>query len=129
MRIELNTLKTMAKRRGLGLSALLREAGVSKTAFYSLVRRPSILPKSVESIARELNVSPAEFLEFDDLEVFKLRKRRERLEEIMQSAPESSRENIWHTLILRELSPLERLNRSLQRGRGAALFKERAQIS
>lgn len=129
MRLDSKYLQLLAEERGLSLNELLRRAEVSKTAYYHLARKDTILPGSVERIARELGVAPSAFIEVEDAELFSLRKRRERLEELMQSAPETSRENIWHTLTLQELNPLERLNRSLRRGRGAAFFKERTQVS
>jgi hypothetical protein len=47
-----------------------------------------------------------------------------RLEEARQicaAEPDASFENVWHTLILLELSPIERLNRGLLRGRAIAV--------
>jgi len=38
-------------------------------------------------------------------------------ERICAAHPEAAFENVWHTLILLELPPLERLNRGLMRGR------------
>ena len=40
---------------------------------------------------------------------------------ICAANPEAAFENVWHALILLDLPPLERLNRSLQRGRAVAL--------
>ena len=40
---------------------------------------------------------------------------------ICAANPEAAFENVWHTLILLDLPPLERLNRSLQRGRAVPL--------
>jgi hypothetical protein len=47
-----------------------------------------------------------------------------RLEEakrICAAEPDASFENVWYTLILLELSPIERLNRGLLRGRAVAV--------
>lgn len=46
--------------------------------------------------------------------------RRRKAEAICQAHPEASFENVWHSLVLLELPPIERLNRSLTRGRAAA---------
>jgi hypothetical protein len=46
--------------------------------------------------------------------------RRERVRAICDAEPEASFENVWHALILLEDPPLDRLNRSLIRGRQAA---------
>jgi hypothetical protein len=40
---------------------------------------------------------------------------------ICAAEPGASFENVWHTLILLELDPIERLNRSLIRGRATAI--------
>ncbi len=45
---------------------------------------------------------------------------------ICEANPQASFENVWHTLILLELDPIERLNRSLIRGRAAAVQGERS---
>jgi len=47
--------------------------------------------------------------------------RRERAQAICDAEPEASFENVWHALILLEDPPLDRLNRSLIRGRTAAV--------
>ena len=43
--------------------------------------------------------------------------RRERARAVCDAEPEASFENVWHALILLEEPPLDRLNRSLIRGR------------
>ena len=40
---------------------------------------------------------------------------------ICAAEPQASFENVWHTLILLEESPVDRLNRSLVRGRATAI--------
>ena len=47
--------------------------------------------------------------------------RRERARAVCDAEPEASFENVWHALILLEAPPLERLNRSLIRGRTATI--------
>lgn len=47
--------------------------------------------------------------------------RLEQARAICRAEPEASFENVWHALILLEESPLDRLNRSLIRGRTAAV--------
>jgi hypothetical protein len=44
--------------------------------------------------------------------------RRRKALAICAAEPEASFENVWHALILLEMSPLERLDWSLTRGRG-----------
>ena len=47
--------------------------------------------------------------------------RRERACAICDAEPDASFENVWHALILLEDPPLDRLNRSLLRGRTASV--------
>jgi len=47
-----------------------------------------------------------------------------RVEQILALHPDADRDNIRHTLILLELPPLERLQRSLTRGRATAIFRK-----
>ena len=47
-----------------------------------------------------------------------------RVEEIIAVHPTSDRDNVRHTLILLEQPPLERLQRSLIRGRATAIFRK-----
>lgn len=108
----------MGKERHLSLARVLQRAGVSRTAFYSLARRESVFPKTIRSLARTLGVSPVQILErsvpeMDDA----LARRLDRARKICAEAPGAEFQNIWHVLILLEQSPVERLNRSLLRGR------------
>lgn len=59
-------MKELCRERNMTLKALLADAGVSRTAYYSLLRKESVLPKSVDRIARCLGVSPAGFLADED---------------------------------------------------------------
>lgn len=45
-----------------------------------------------------------------------------RVEEVLAAHPDADPDNVRHTLILLEQPPLERLQRSLIRGRATALF-------
>lgn len=47
--------------------------------------------------------------------------RLERAKVVCSTNPEASFQNVWHTLVLLEASPIERLNRSLLRGRAATV--------
>lgn len=47
--------------------------------------------------------------------------RLEQARAICEAEPGASFENVWHALILLEEPPLDRLNRSLTRGRAAAI--------
>ncbi len=47
-----------------------------------------------------------------------------RVEKVLAAHPEADRDNVRHTLILLEQPPLERLQRSLVRGRATAIFRK-----
>ena len=47
-----------------------------------------------------------------------------RVGKILAVHPDADRDNVRHTLILLEQPPLERLQRSLIRGRATAIFKK-----
>jgi hypothetical protein len=47
-----------------------------------------------------------------------------RVEQILAAHPDADRDNVRHTLILLEKPPLERLQRSLIRGRAAAILRK-----
>jgi hypothetical protein len=47
-----------------------------------------------------------------------------RVEKVLAAHPHADPDNVRHTLILLEQPPLERLQRSLIRGRAAALFRK-----
>lgn len=55
-------IKSLCEARRIRLTDLLREAGVSRTAYYSLLRKETVLPKSLVAIARRLKVRPSTFL-------------------------------------------------------------------
>lgn len=115
-------VRFLSRQRGESLSLLLRRAGVSRTAFYSLSRRASVLPKTVLALSEALGVSELDLLETvsrsDDSDY---QRRLREAQSIVGSLPAASFENVWHALCLLDLDPAERLNRSLIRGRTAAL--------
>ncbi len=47
-----------------------------------------------------------------------------RIEKIIAGHPDADRDNVRHALILMEQPPLERLRRSLIRGRAAAIYRK-----
>ena len=47
-----------------------------------------------------------------------------RVGKVLAAHPDADPENVRHTLILLELPPLERLQRSLIRGRATAIFRK-----
>lgn len=116
MKIDHKKVQQMAKESGTTLAAALRDAGVSRTAYYSLVDKESILPRSVRRLAGTLGVAPSVFL-VEISEAQKIQRRLAQAMTIRTEHPEVDFRNVWHTLSLLEERPIERLNRSLRRGR------------
>lgn len=115
MRISQSVIKKLIKNKGLSIDQALLQAGVSKTAYYSLTRKESILPKSLQDLAKFLQVKPSTLLEEESTEERLIRRLLKKLELILQKNPLANRENVWHTLLLLQEKPIERLNRGLLR--------------
>jgi transcriptional regulator with XRE-family HTH domain len=121
MKMALSKVRSLAQTRGLTLTETLRRAKVSRNAFYHLARRSSVVPHSIEALGAALGVPASALLEDAAPSP------EERVRALLQEArkihsrnPRSSFDNIWHTLWLLEVSPTERLQRSLIRGLGAS---------
>lgn len=116
MQVSAQKLKKLCRKRGWLLKDLLAKAQVSRTAFYSLLRKESVLPRSIHSLADALALPPAAFLEDTTRKVRKIERLQKVLESVMQKHPQANRENVWHALLLLEEKPVERLRRGLIRG-------------
>jgi transcriptional regulator with XRE-family HTH domain len=115
MKISGDKLKSLCEKKHLNLKQLLREAGVSRNAYYSLLRKDSVFPKSVIAIANQLDVQPSAFLEEESLELQKAKSLLAKLEKIMKRYKRADRDNIRHTLLLLQEKPVNRLRRALLR--------------
>jgi transcriptional regulator with XRE-family HTH domain len=125
MRISSERLRRLCKRKGLSLNQLLKEAGVSKNAYYWLVRKDTVLPNSIVAIAARLGAKPSSFMEEASLEEERYLSLLEDLERIMSRHKDADRDNVRHTLILLKEKPVERLRRSLRRGQRSDLHRRR----
>ncbi len=123
MRIDLAKLRKLAGKRGLTLNALLSKAGVSKTAFYHLAHKRSVLPASLRSLADTLAIRPGAFLSDTDPDVAKIQRIRALTDRIAAGNPKLDRDNVRLTLLLLEEEPIRRLQRSLTRGRKLHLHR------
>lgn len=99
----------------MSLGDVLLKAGVSRTAYYSLARKDSVLPKSIGCVARALGVSPAAFLADETEVIGRLRERRARVEALHRRYPEDDQDVMFRTLQNLDLPPVERLRRALAR--------------
>jgi len=123
MRIDLNRLRKLAGERNLSLTALLSKSGVSKTAFYHLVHKSSVLPASLRALAEALSVRPGAFLTEENPDVDKIRRILSLTDRIVAGDPKLDPDNVRLTLLLLEESPVRRLRRSLIRGRKSDLHR------
>ena len=123
MRIDLSRLRKLTEKRGLSLTAVLAKAGVSKTAFYHLVHKSSVLPASLRAIGETLSVRPGAFLTEENPEIAKIRRILDLTDRIAAGDPKLDRDNVRLTLLLLEDKPVQRLRRSLIRGRKIDLHR------
>jgi transcriptional regulator with XRE-family HTH domain len=123
MRIDLDRLRKLAGKRGLSLTALLARSGVSKTAFYHLVHKRSVLPASLRAVADTLSVRPGAFLTEENPDVTKIRRVLTLTDRIVAGDPKLDPDNVRLTLLLLEEEPVQRLRRSLIRGRKIDLHR------
>jgi hypothetical protein len=124
MKLDRRLVMMAARQRGLSLAEALRRARVSRTAFYSLARRPSALPRTVTSLARALGVPPSRLLrEEPGLAEARAQALVSEARRIRSRRPSSEFSNLWHTLNLLEMTPAERLARSLARGRSRPVHR------
>ncbi|HEX5037116.1 MAG TPA: helix-turn-helix transcriptional regulator [bacterium] len=121
MRFSTDKTRDLCRRRGLTLQELLKKAGVSRTAYYSLSRRENLLPGTLQKVARALGVTSRALLLWDEERLQRLRRLAAETDEILGKHPEADRDNVWHTLLLLEENPWKRLNRGLLRARTIAL--------
>jgi transcriptional regulator with XRE-family HTH domain len=117
VRLSPDRIKKLCARRGASLQSFLQSAGVSRTAYYSLIRRDSVLPRSVRAMAGLLGVAPSAILEEEPPVPGRARALIREAGDVLALHPRATFENVWHTLVLLDEPPIERLRRSLLRGR------------
>lgn len=121
MKLDTEAIRRRCEARGLALSCVLREAGISRTAYYSLLRRESVLPKTVLKLATALDAPASELLDDTTSEEKRARRRIDTAKRIAGNHSGPSFENVWHTMALLDEPPSARLNRALRRGRAGTL--------
>ena len=121
MRISRTNLMRLCAARRLSLGDVLLKAGVSRTAYYSLARKDSVLPKSIVRMARALGVNPVAFLADETASIARLSELRARAELLNQRYPDDDGDVIFRTLQNLDLPPVERLRRALSRAPRARL--------
>lgn len=127
MKLSTQSIVNLCRAKGMSLTEALRRAQISRTAYYSLVRKDSLLPRSISALAFVLGVSESELLESEDSQVIRrARQLQNQSERLMRRYPRADRENILHTLLLLDEPPIQRLNRSLLRGRRSSRLSRRS---
>jgi hypothetical protein len=123
--VQLSSLKFKKRcaQRRISLCDVLKQAGVSRTAYYSLVRKKSVLPKSILRIASHLDINPAALLDNDAAKIKHIRELQAKAGVISLKYPECDRDVIFRTLLNLEKPPVERLRRALIRARQPAIHK------
>ena len=99
------------------MTGLLSRAGVSRNAFYTLARRKSVIPRTLEAISAKLGVRPDELLTVEDKKTEEMKILLAETDEIVRKNPGVDRENVRHALLLFREKPIERLRRALVRSR------------
>ena len=117
-------VRNLCNKRGIGLNELLRGAGVSRTAYYSLARKESVLPKSVRAIARQLNVRPSAFLDEESRAEQRALAVMANVQAVMREHPALNADNVRHTLLLLHEKPVDRLRRALLRAQAVHLYRK-----
>ncbi|OGD15951.1 MAG: hypothetical protein A2V76_07355 [Candidatus Aminicenantes bacterium RBG_16_63_14] len=117
MRLSGKNIRRLCGERMISLNALLKNAGVSKTAYYHLIAKESVFPRSIGALAAALDVRPSVLLEEADRESRRAIRLLEAADRIVAGDPSMDRDNVRHTLLLLEEKPIDRLRRSLLRAR------------
>ena len=117
MRLSLNKVESLCKQRNTCTAQMLREAGVSRNAFYTLARKNSVIPQSLIRIAERLNVSVSALLDDTVTPTARIESLIAESDRISKRHRGVDRDNVRHTLLLLDEKPVERLRRALRRGR------------
>lgn len=117
MRLSQKKLKEVCDSRGLGLTEALAKAGVSRTAYYSLTRKDSVVPSSLVALAGYLKVPVFDLLFDEALELRQHQLLLTEVDNIVSRNKISERDNVRHTLISLQRLPIERLATALRGAR------------
>lgn len=96
---------------------MLREAGVSRNAFYTLARKDSVVPLSLLRIAERLGVSLSALLDDVVPPTQRIKDLTAEARRVARRHRRVDRDNVRQTLLLLEEKPISRLRRALRRGR------------
>jgi hypothetical protein len=117
MRLSLEKIESLCDEQHTTTAQLLREAGVSRNAFYTLARKDTVVPRSLIRIAESLGVSVSALLDDTGTPAQRMESLAAEANRIVKRHRGADRDNVRHTLLLLDEKPLERLRRALRRGR------------
>jgi transcriptional regulator with XRE-family HTH domain len=116
MKLSHSNVVSFCRARGLTVTDALDQAGVSRNAYYSLVRKSSVLPASIEALANALGIPPSKLLEERPSAVARANEMAIEVDRIVRRHRGVDRDNVRHTLLLLDEEPVARLRRALRRG-------------
>jgi len=117
MKLSLEKVDSICRQNNSNVGSMLREAGVSRNAYYNLARKDMVVPQSLVRIAEHLQVPVADLLEESYTPTERVRSLITETERIASRHGDVDRDNVRHTLILLDEKPVDRLRRALRRGR------------
>ncbi len=117
MRLSLEQVESLCEQRNTTTTQMLRDAGVSRNAFYTLARKDAVVPRSLIRIAEFLDVPVSALLDDTGTPTQKIESLLVETNRIVRRHRGVDRDNVRHTLLLLDEKPVERLRRALRRGR------------
>ena len=124
MKLSLDKVSDICSEKSINTADMLREAGVSRNAFYHLARKDTVVPRSVVQIADYLGVPISDLLEESPTPGARIRDIMSETKRIQGKFRDADRDNIRHTLLLLDEKPVERLKRAIRRGRSFNFRRE-----
>lgn len=115
MRLNVQRIQTICAEKDKTLGEVLRKARVSRTAYYSLARKDSIIPRSIGRLAVAMDVPVCNLVEDEESMRAGMRRLATQAEEMADAHKGVNPEDVRHTLILLKYPPAERLRRALRR--------------
>ena len=115
MRLDTAKVKNLCLRKRTTLDGLLRNAGVSRNAYYTLARKKSVLSKSIRMLADFLDVPASALMEETPAPSERAKALLKQVDQIARGNRGVSRENVRHSLLLLRERPFDRLRRALLR--------------
>jgi transcriptional regulator with XRE-family HTH domain len=117
MRLSLDKVESLCEQRNISAAQMLREAGVSRNAFYTLARKEAVVPRSLIRVAEFLEMPVSALLDDTGTPKQKIESLIAETDRIVKRHRGVDRDNVRHTLLLLDERPVERLRRALRRGR------------